>query len=341
MGVTIKDVARKVGVTPATVSMVINNKPRISDETRRKVLAAIEELDYFPHEGARSLVLKRTNTLGVAAPFFTSYFVLETLGGIEHEVRQSDFNLVLYGTRGTMKTEDTVITRIARERKVDGLITVNLQLTPKQVKYFQKNSVQIVCLEYETDGCDSVVVDNVSGAFEATRHLLSLGHRRIGLVNGPLRFPAAQQREDGFLRALKEASLGWDPSLRVETPNFSREEGADACARLMALNAPPTAVFVPAGDVVATGVMLTLKRAGIAVPGRVSVVGYDDQPFSELVEPALTTVRQPMARMGEEAFHLLRDALKDPKQHKPRCQTFPTELIIRQSTGPAPSRPGA
>src|ERR1035437_7756624 len=100
MGITIKDVAKLVGVTTATVSMVINNKPRISDETRKKVLAAIEELDYFPHEGARSLVLKRTNTVGVAAPFFTSYFVLETLGGIEQEIRQSDYNLVLYGTRG-------------------------------------------------------------------------------------------------------------------------------------------------------------------------------------------------------------------------------------------------
>jgi LacI family transcriptional regulator len=341
MGVTIKDVARKVGVTPATVSMVINNKPRISDETRRKVMLAVEELDYFPHEGARSLVLQRTNTLGVAAPFFTSYFVLETLSGIEQGVRESDFNLVLYGTRGSLKAEDAVITRIARERKVDGLITVNLALTAKQVRYFQKNNVQIVCLEYEADGCDSVVVDNVHGAYEATRHLLSLGHRRIALVNGPLRFPSTRQREEGFLRALNEASVPFDAGMRLEAVNFSREEGFEAGKRLLEASGAPTAVFVAAGDVCATGVMLALKKNGVAVPRDMSVVGFDDQPFSELVEPALTTVRQPMARMGVEAFHLLRDALKDPIQHTVRRQSFATELVVRSSTAAAPTKAGA
>ncbi len=338
MGVTIKDVAKKVGVTPATVSMVINNKPRISEETRRKVLAAIEELDYYPHEGARSLVLKRTNTLGVAAPFFTSYFVLETLNGIEQEVRQSDFNLVFYGTRGLMKTEDTVITKIARERKVDGLITMNLSLTPKQLKYFEKNGMKVVSLEYEAEGCDCVQVDNLRGAYEATRHLIGLGHRQIALVNGPLRFEPMRQREEGFMKALREAGLALDPSLRHEVPNFRREEGFDAGNQLLQTRPRPTAVFCAAGDVCATGVMLAFKKNGVSVPSEVSVVGFDDQPFAELVEPALTTVRQPMARMGAEAFTLLREALKDPKAHQPQTKVFPSELVIRSSTAPAPAR---
>jgi len=341
MGVTIKDVARKVGVTPATVSMVINNKPRISDETRRKVQLAIEELDYFPHEGARSLVLQRSNTLGVAAPFFTSYFVLETLSGIEQEIRQTDYNLVLYGTRGMLKTEDTVVTRIARERKVDGLIAINMSLTAKQVKYFQKNNVQLVCLENEIEGCDCVVVDNVHGAYDATRHLLALGHRRIAVVSGSMRSPTASQREEGFRRALDEAGIAFDPALRFEAENYSREEGLAVGERLLDLAEVPTAVFVAAGDVCATGVLLALKKRGIAVPGQISIVGFDDQPFSALVEPALTTVRQPMARMGMEALHLLRDALKDPAQHSPRCQSFATELVVRNSTGPVFSRAGA
>lgn len=338
MGVTIKDVAKKVGVTPATVSMVINNKPRISEETRRKVLAAIEELDYYPHEGARSLVLKRTNTLGVAAPFFTSYFVLETLNGIEQEVRQSDFNLVFYGTRGLMKTEDTVITKIARERKVDGLITMNLSLTPKQLKYFEKNSMKVVSLEYEAEGCDCVQTDNLKGSYEAAKHLLSLGHKRIALVNGPLRFEPMRQREEGFLKALKEAGVTFDNSLRHEVPNFRREEGFDAGNQLLQTRPRPTAVFCAAGDVSATGVMLALKKNSVSVPGEMSVLGFDDQPFAELVEPALSTVRQPMARMGAEAFKLLVQALKDPKAHQPQIKVFPSELIVRQSTGPAPSK---
>lgn len=338
MGVTIKDVARKVGVTPATVSMVINNKPRISDETRRKVMAAIEELDYYPHEGARSLVLKRTNTLGVAAPFFTSHFVLEALGGIEQEVRQSDYNLVLYGTRGLLKTEDAVITRIARERKVDGLITMNLSLTPKQIMYFQKNGLKVVSLEYAAEGCDSVQVDNRRGGYEAARHLLALGHRRIALVNGPLRFEPMRQREEGFNQALAEAGLGLDPSLRHEVPNFRREEGFDAGNQLLQTRPRPTAVFCAAGDVAATGVLLALKRNGVPVPAEMSVLGFDDQPFAELVDPSLSTVRQPMARMGAEAFHLLQAALKDPQAHRPQTKVFPSELVVRQSTAPAPSR---
>jgi LacI family transcriptional regulator len=336
MGITIKDVALRVGVTPATVSMVINNKPRISDATRRKVLEAIEELDYFPHEGARSLVLKRTNTLGVAAPFFTSYFVLETLSGIEQELRQSDFNLVLYGTRGLLKTEDEVITKIARERKVDGLITVNLSLTPKQLKYFQKNNLAIVSLESDLEGCDSVQVDNAHGAYVATKHLLELGHKRIALVNGSVRFSSAKQREDGFLKAMAEAKVALDPELSIQVANYRREEGFDAGNQLLQLRQPPTAIFVAAGDVCATGVLLALKRNGIDVPKQMSVVGFDDQPFTELVEPPLTTVRQPMAKMGAEAFHLLKQAIQSTEPRQPKKLVYETELIVRHSTAEAP-----
>jgi LacI family transcriptional regulator len=339
MGITIKDVAKRVGVTPATVSMVINNKPRISDETRRKVLEAIEELDYFPHEGARSLVLKRTNTVGVAAPFFTSYFVLETLGGVEQEVRQSDYNLVLYGTRGLLKTEDAVITRIARERKVDGLITVNLSLTPKQLKYFEKNNVAIVSLESELEGCDCVLVDNSHGAYIATKHLLSLGHQRIAMVNGPVRFASAKQREEGFLQALAEAKVPLDPEMNLQVANYRREEGFDAGNQLLQLRHPPTAVFVAAGDVCATGVLLALKKNGVEVPRQMSVVGFDDQPFTELVEPAMTTVRQPMAKMGAEAFQLLKHAMQGGGEaRQPKKLVFETELVVRQSTAEAPHR---
>ncbi len=334
MGVTIKDVAKRVGVTPATVSMVINNKPRISEETRRKVRQAIEELDYFPHEGARSLVLQRTNTLGVAAPFFTSYFVLETLSGIERAVRESDYNLVLYGTRGLAETEEAVVTRIARERKVDGLISINLALKPEQVALFQRNNVRVICLENEAEGCDWVRVDNVSGAREATAHLLGLGHRSVALVTGPTG-SVAKQREQGYREALLAAGLRPEDAPRIEAPNYSREDGLEAGARILAAKRRPTAVFVAAGDVCATGVLLAFKRAGVSVPREISLVGFDDQPFAELMEPALTTVRQPMERMGREAFGLLRDALKETRERTPVRRDFETELIVRGSTSRA------
>ncbi len=336
MGITIKDVAKKVGVTPATVSMVINNKPRISEETRRKVLAAIEELDYFPHEGARNLVLKRTNTIGVAAPFFTSYFVLETMGGIEAEVRQTDYNLVLYGTRGLLKNEEAVITRIARERKVDGLITMNLTLTPKQQKYFQKNNLAVVNLESPMEGFDSVMADNRKGGYDAVKYLIAQGHRRIAIVNGPARVAPAKSREEGYQEALREAGIKVDSELSVPVSNFRREEGFDAGNQLLTLSQPPTAVFVAAGDVCATGVLQAMRKQSIRVPEQMSVIGFDDQPFTELVDPALTTVRQPMVKMGARAFEILRQAILEGAEHKPQNVVFDTELIIRQSSGPAP-----
>lgn len=334
MGVTIKDVAKKVGVTPATVSMVINNKPRISEETRRKVMEAIEELDYYPHEGARNLVLKRSNTIGVAAPFFTSYFVLETLSGIESEIRQTEFNLVLYGTRGLLKNEETVITRIARERKVDGLITMNLTLTPKQQKYFKKNNLAIVNLEAEMEGFDCVMVNNRKGAYDATKYLLSLGHKRIAMVNGPARVAPAKLREEGFIQALNEAGVQFDPELSVQVNNFTRVEGLDAANQLLTLPSAPTAFFVAAGDICATGVLLALKKQGIKVPDQISVIGFDDQPFTELVDPALTTVRQPMAKMGAQALTMLKTAIAEGEAHRPTVVTFEAELVIRQSTAP-------
>ncbi|MGH7441858.1 MAG: substrate-binding domain-containing protein, partial [bacterium] len=178
-------------------------------------------------------------------------------------------------------------------------------------------------------------VDNVGGAREAARHLLQLGHRRIALITGAGRGPTAREREEGFRSALLEAGVPFDPALRLEAPNFSRENGIEAGERLLALKPRPSAAFVSAGDVCATGVVLALKRAGLSVPRDLSVLGFDDQPFAELMEPALTTVRQPMERMGREAFHMLRDALKDPQERAPRRRDFETELIVRASTAKA------
>ncbi len=334
MGVTIKDVAKRVGVTAATVSMVINNKPRISESTRRRVLEAIDELEYYPHAGARNLVLKRTNTIGVASSFFTSHFVMETLSGVESEIRNTDYNMVLYGTRGLLKTEETVIHQIARERKVDGLISVTLDLTEKQILDFQKNKIPLVALERDYPGVHCVYVNNEKAGFDAARHLLDLGHRRLALVNGAgPEFPA-RQREQGFRRALKEAGVAFDEALRFGVTDYSRKEGFEAASRFLEMPQPPSAVFVAAGDLCAMGVMQACREKGLKIPERLSVVGFDDQVFAELVDPALTTVRQPMAQMGAQALKMLLEAVRG--EVKPARLGFDAELVVRSSTGPAP-----
>lgn len=333
MGVTIKDVAKKVGVTPATVSMVINNKPRISEATRQRVLKAIAELDYFPHAGARNLVLRRTNVIGVAAPSFSSYFALETIGGIELELRESGFDLVLYNVREPKSEADDLVMRLARERRVDGLITVNLVLTKRQQDILTKQGTPLVSVEHRYDGFDSVQLDNKQGAYDATGHLIALGHRRIALINGadPTDLPA-REREQGFLQALKDQKIDFNASLSARVDAYSQKEGMELAKRLMSLPQPPTAIFVAAGDVCASGVLLELRRSGLRVPEDVSVVGYDDQPFASLLDPPLTTVRQPMAQMGAKAVEILRLAIQQQAQHRPQLVSFQPTLEVRQST---------
>jgi len=334
LGITIKDVAKRVGVTPATVSMVINNKPRISEATRNRVLEAIRELDYYPHAGARNLVLKRTSTIGVAASFFTYPFILEILTGIELELRQTEYNMVLFGTRGLAKTEDSVIHSIARERKVDGLITITLDLKENQVEDFRKNNLSIVALERDYKGVDCVVVNNEKGAFDATRHLAQLGHKRIGLVNGLVGHPGSDERQRGYERAILESGLILDKAYWRHIDNFSRKEGFEAAQDLMSVSQAPTAIFVAAGDLAALGVIQALGRMGKRVPEDVSVVGYDDIPLSEMLEPGLTTVRQPMQQIGAQAFKQLLSSIKEGTNHQPFKMVYDAELIVRQSTGP-------
>ncbi len=333
MGVTIKDVAKKVGVTPATVSMVINNKPRISEATRQRVLKAIAELDYFPHAGARNLVLRRTNVIGVAAPSFSSYFELETISGIEKELRESGFDLVLYNVRNQDSEATGLLTRLAREKRVDGLITLNLPMTPTQQSFFTKQGTALVSVEYGYEKFDSVQLDNRQGAYDATGHLISLGHRRIALINGAgsTDIPA-RDRENGFIQALKDHNIEKNEDLICRIVDYDQKAGAEMAKRLVALSVPPSAIFVAAGDVCASGVFLELRRSGLRVPQDMSVVGYDDQPFAELFDPPLTTVRQPMAQMGAKAVEMLRSAILEQTPHKVQVVQFQPQLVVRQST---------
>ena len=171
------------------------------------------------------------------------------------------------------------------------------------------------------------------GAYDATRHLIALGHQKIALVSGPLATLESRLREDGFLRALKDSGVEFGRERDVKILNFSEGEGYDAVKLLLTLPERPTAIFVSAGDLTALGVLTALKEAGIKVPGDISVVGFDDLDFAATLTPPLTTVRQPLAKMGETLMLRLLDALKNPGTHQPGGDLIDAELIIRMSTG--------
>jgi LacI family transcriptional regulator len=340
MAVTIKDVAKKVGVTPATVSMVINNKSRISLATRNKVLRAIEELGYYPHEGARNLVLKRSNTIGVAAPSFISTSALEILAGIEAEVRQSGHNMVLISTHGMEQIEDSVVARVARERKVDGLIALNLQFTQSQQSSFREQKLVLVAIESEMSGWDSLGPDHREGAYAATKHLLSLGHRRLAFLNAPPSLSFAKQREEGFRKAMLEAGLEPARQRMLVVPDASKESGLEAAKILLAQDTRPTAVFAAAGDLCAAGVISAAQAAGLKVPEDLSVIGYGDHPVAALLEPALSTLREPLAQIGARAFGMIKAALAEGGGHRAVRETQLPVLVERQSCAFMGSKPG-
>ncbi|HHV62440.1 MAG TPA: LacI family transcriptional regulator [Firmicutes bacterium] len=351
--VTIYDIAKQAGVGLGTVSRVLNNNPHVRPETRARVIGAMEELGYHPAAMARGLARQRSDTIGVIVPFFTRPFFVEVLKGIQDAALGYNKDIILYSVlqRGQ---KNVYFERIPRERKVDGAIVVTLRVHDEHVESFIRRGMPLVLVDTENAGADSLVVDNMHGAETAVRHLLSLGHRRIGFVNGLLRYRASQERLKGYQDGLRGAGIPYDPALVVET-EYDRESGRAGMGKLWEQHwerhtgRPPTAIFA-ASDVQAIGVIEFLQSKGIRVPQAVAVVGYDDIELSKYL--GITTIRQPMYEMGRRAMELLVNRLEERRGSRPSSQSSPDgrppterivftpELVVRYSCGSRPAANG-
>jgi DNA-binding LacI/PurR family transcriptional regulator len=328
--VTIVDVANAAGVSYSTVSRVVNNKTYVKDETRERVLRAMDELGYQANVQARSLAGGRTNVIGLLVVDLTTQYIAEIIRGIDDVLATDQQELMLYTTHRRKTKESAYVNMMARGL-ADGLLIVLPRQPEAYLMSLRQRDFPYVLIDHTgVDESDlSVISANRQGGYEATRHLLELGHRRIGIVTGWMDMVSARDRLDGYRSALADYNVHPDESLVIEG-DYTQACGVRGANLLLDLPQPPTAIFA-SNDVTAMGVMDAVRARGLRVPSDISIVGFDDIPIAEVLIPQLTTIRQPLIRMGRFATQMLLDLIQKPEE-KQASIVLPTALVIREST---------
>ena len=333
--VTSYDVAKEAGVSRSTVSFVLNNVTRISinEATRQRVLDAAKRLNYHPDASGRKLVTGKSSTIGLvlqqsADQVFADAFLLRVMLGIEQAVSECGYHVLL---KPYDPTNIESYSQLISENLVEGIILSGPRQDDTEISKICESGFPIILMG-QLNGCSLPFVDinAVEGAATATRHLLQLGHRRIGLItNASLEYTSAQQRRQGYLNALIEAGINADEGL-IQEGAYTSASGYQAMQRMLELPEQPTAVFV-ASDVVAIGAMQAIRHAGKHIPENISVVGFDDVPMAAYVDPPLTTVRLPAFQLGRKAGEQLTKLILGEPLEK-QGELLDIELVVREST---------
>jgi DNA-binding LacI/PurR family transcriptional regulator len=330
--VTITRVAQEAGVSTQTVSRVINNRPDVAADTRERVQQVIARLGYQPNAIARSLVSRRTRTLGLITADFSDYFFTQVIAGAEVEARKHGYFFMLGSTERNIQDEPEYI-RLLTEHHVEGILFARPSTEPsnRHLSDLVQQGVPVVTTAYYLPGQPLTVVDvdNLNGARQAAGCLVEGGHRQIAMITGVAGWKSVTDRSAGFQQTLQAANIATDPALQVEG-DWSYESGYHAMHALLARQRPFTAVFAQ-NDRMAIGAIRALREMGRRVPDDVSVVGYDDIPVAAYCEPPLTTVRQPMREVGETATRLLIEAIAKPNGAGSQEVLLKTELVRRES----------
>ena len=325
---TLRDVARLAGVSHQTVSRVINGSEDVLPETRATVEAAIEQLGYRPNAIARSMARGQTHTLACISPNLTDYTFASVIEGAETEARQHDYFL-LSSSATDPKAFHALVDELVGHRRVDGLIVINPYSDDRFQHIPEKFPVVFVGAQSHEQKISSVCLDDEKVAYEATRHLISLGHTNIALVTGPMEEDCSLDRTEGYRRALQEAGIPFDDSKIIEG-DWSATSGQDALLSFVEQGRVPTAVFAQ-NDRMAMGVLRAARDVNIKVPTQLAVIGVDDMPLSSYFDPPLTTMRQDMPRIGQEATRMLLDIIQK-KNTDQREVKLSAQLVVRQST---------
>ncbi|CAH0344550.1 HTH-type transcriptional repressor CytR [Bacillus sp. CECT 9360] len=325
----IVDVAKAANVSTATVSRVLTNSGTVKKETTDRVLEAIELLNYQPNILARQLRRLETKTILVVVPDITNTFFSKVLRGIEAVATQNGYQVLLGDAHNKAELEKGYL-NILRQRKADGLLLLTAKIEGQAIEDLANQFPVVVACEYiEGSNIPTVSIDNISSARKATRHLLDLGHKRIGFLSGPFDSVLGRDRYKGFQQAMAQHGLPVD-SLLVQQGDFSFESGFNLMQKFLAIDAPPTAIFA-ANDEMAIGAIKAVKSKGLSVPEDISVIGFDDIKFASIYEPALTTISQPSFEIGEKAMELLIRLINNDNIEKEQY-ILADELIIRDSS---------
>ena len=333
--VTIRDVARRAGVSVATASRALNGKTVVNAHTRDRILAVMEELGFSPSPAARRLSLGRTLTVGVMVSFLTRPQAAERLRGVDAVLTDSEFDLVIYNVESVPK-RDHFLATLADSRRTDGLLVMSLPPRLDTVPALGESSVPVVFIDVHVASVarmPRVVGDDVAGAALAARYLLELGHREIGFVGDaiedPFGFTSSRDRQAGLTEALASAGVHLRPEW-VGLGAHGRYEARDLARRMLSSDKRPTAIFA-ASDTQALGVIAAAREAGLHVPDDLSVVGYDDIEAADYV--GLTTIRQHLFESGRQGAEMLLSQIDHRSDEVPIAHLTP-ELVVRATASP-------
>ncbi len=327
---TIKDVAERAGVAPITASRVINSSGYVSDETRRRVEAAIKELGYVPNRIARSLRSKQTYTLALVLTDITNPFWTTVARGVEDVASEAGFSVILCNTDESEGKEHDYV-RVLLQKQADGFLLVPAHSASRSVALIQAQQVPLVVLDRTVPrAVDTVRSDSEGGAYQLTRHLLVQGHRSIAMLSGPREVSTAMDRVAGYRRALDEAGVDGDLRMVIYGA-FTQAGGYAMTKQILALDPRPTALFA-ANNFIAVGAFRALREAEMCVPGDVALVAFDDLPPTFLMDPFLTVAAQRAYEMGQTATQLLLGRLSGADSSIPREVVLPTDLVVRRSS---------
>lgn len=338
---TIKEVARRAGFSVSTVSRVLNKTGYVKEETRAAILKAMEELNFQPNANARSLVQRRTGLIGLLIPHIDSAFFVGLARGVEETANEMGYNTILCHTQGSQEKEETYLKMLV-ERRVDGIILTPVGQREDYVSNLIRGGFPVVLVsrKLNTVTANAVLPDNINGARAVIEHLIQLGHRRIGIINGPSYLNNARERWEGVQMAFREAGLTPDLKL-VKEGNFLFDGGYSLCREFLALPQPPTAIFC-ANHIMAGGAMMAIKEAGLTIPEELSLAafeGFDDSVLGCLIEPSLTANIFPTQEMSLKALYMLDRLIKNYREQKQQDCFEEVRVIMKFKKGTSTAPP--
>lgn len=325
-----RDVAKHAGVSVSTVSHVINETRHVSTDTRQRVLGAMDALNYQPNRLARSLRVKKTQTIGMIVPDSSNPFFSEIARHIEDYCFEQGYSVILCNSDGDLDKE-LFYANVLVEKQVDGILFVAVGLSEDNILKLNAQRIPIMLVDRQIPNLplDSVLADNRRGGWLATQHLIEHGHKRIGCITGFSDLTPSSERVIGYHQALEEHNLGIDETLILQG-DFHLQSGYDRANQLLDMNQPPTAIFC-GNDLMAIGAMRAAGGRGLRIPDDIAIVGFDDIPIAQFTNPPLTSITQPLKKLGRLSSQLLIERIQkkdlDVAQHM-----LEVDLAIRQSS---------
>ena len=330
---TIVDIAKALNISKSTVSRALHEHSDINPQTRAAVLEMARQLDYQPNLLAKSLVKSKSNTIGIIVPEFLTYFFPTIIMGAQQVAEQAGYNVIICQSQESFKTE-VANASVLLANRVDGVLISMTRETKKfeHFKAFERHGIPVVFFNRICDEMDTskVLVNDYEGALKAVEHLIENGYRNIAHIGGPPALRITHNRLKGYRDALEKHGLPFKKELVVHC-NLSKKDAVHCAEKLLNGKHRPDAVFC-VNDPVAIQLMLAAKKMKIKIPSELGIVGFSNDPISEVIEPALTTVQQPVADIGRSAMHILLDAITEGDAYSPVLQSLETTLIIRGSS---------